>query len=256
VDNDAWELAMAKIAEGARYVPLQVNIESQNPIVPEIARGTHDGAVTLAINQRLSQMRDEVKELMSLELTGTPDASGVAKQAGFAEKKQPRLALIASEIEQAQNTAIHFLEMRFGATLPTGAVQWPRDFDPVNVGDEVDAFLNSQKVAGVTSPTLTARALVTTAIEKGIAKESERAEFEAEYKDAAKARRRTTRTRCSGASGWRTTRPGREQARATGLAPAGRGPGRGPGRARARSRGTRTPGRTARSRRSPRLPDE
>jgi hypothetical protein len=187
VDNDAWELAMTKIAEGARYVPLQVNIESQNPIVPEIARGTHDGAVTLAINQRLSQMRDEVKELMSLELTGTPDASGVAKQAGFAEKKQPRLALIASEIEQAQNTAIHFLEMRFGATLPTGAVQWPRDFDPVNVGDEVDAFLNSQKVAGVTSPTLTARALVTTAIEKGIAKESERAEFEAEYKDAAKA---------------------------------------------------------------------
>jgi hypothetical protein len=180
VDNAAWELAMEKIMEGSRWAPLPPNKQTQQ--IPDVTPRQSNGDVIAAFKDRLQQIRDEVRELMSLEVSGTPDASGLSKQAGFGEKTAPRLARVASELEQAQNTAIYFLELRFGAAAPTGMVQWPREFELIDYGVEIERFINAQSKSGMKSKSLTTRALVTMGENAGlIESDEEKTKIEQEY---------------------------------------------------------------------------
>jgi hypothetical protein len=88
---------------------------------------------------------------------------------GFMDGRSPRLALLASELEASQNTAIRFLELRFGKSKPSGSVKWPREFDLEPLLDQIDRFLDAQDRAGVRIPLFTARAIVQAAREAGLA---------------------------------------------------------------------------------------
>jgi hypothetical protein len=157
VDGEAWQLAMEKLNEGSRWVPLQVHRDTE--AAPSVQPKTGDGEIISAFKVRLDQIRQEVRELMSQEVSGTPDSSGISKAAGFAETKSPRLATFASEIEQAQNTAIYFLELRFGNVNPTGSVTWPEEFELIDFGERLAEFIDAQAKVGVKSPTATAKAM-------------------------------------------------------------------------------------------------
>lgn len=177
IDGDGWQLAMDKIDDGSRWIPLPMNKKVEG-LVPSAEQDGSNAEVVSSFKDRLQQIREEVRELMSFESSGSPDSSGVSKQAGFGEKHSPRLARVASEVEQTQNTAIYFLELRFGKDAPSGAVEWPREFELIDFGTKIDEFLEAQQTAGVKSAKLTGRALAKKAEDAGLI------DGEAEFKEA------------------------------------------------------------------------
>jgi len=180
IDKDGFNLVADKLGEGAKLLPVLMNEMSKT--VPQVYDGSQ-GAVTAEVaNKRLLTIREAVREIASLEVSGGPDASGLAKQLGFLDAKSPRLRLLASELESSQNTAIHFLEKRWGFPQPTGSVKWPRDFDLAPLLESIDRYLESQLKAGASSATITTRALMAAAGEAGlIADGDDSKKLEAEF---------------------------------------------------------------------------
>ncbi|HYG67584.1 MAG TPA: hypothetical protein VD838_07995 [Anaeromyxobacteraceae bacterium] len=195
VDPEAFNTAMAKVAGGNRYIPVpssgQAKLGGASTDSVSIQDGS-TGAVTADVfDRRLASKLDVVERVMMNEASSTPDSSGASKEAGFSEAKSPRLALMAANLEEAQNTAIYFLELRFGTVKsgqPSGSARWPREFDLVPVADDLVAFLEAQMTSGVSSPTATARALKLLAREKRvITDDAELEKVEDEYLDAVEA---------------------------------------------------------------------
>lgn len=182
VDKQSWGLAMEKKREGSTVIPVLANEDTG--LVPTIWDGS-TGAVTADVfDKALNRKREEARELSSREVTSTPDSSGVSKMAGFGESKSPRLALLASELEQAQNIAIYFLEKRFGNRRSTGGVEWPKKFDLTPIISDVRSIFELEMMARATSKTLKSKALVLAAREKGlIADDTEAAKVLKEYED-------------------------------------------------------------------------
>lgn len=183
VTREAYELAMAKISEGSRFPPLPPGVDGT---VPDVHDGSQ-GAVTAEVARSVLERKREVaRELALREATSTPDSSGRSKQVGFEEQKAPRLALLASELEQAQNTAIHFLERRFGIARPSGSVSWPREFDLASLIDEIREFFELEQLTGYTSRTLAGKGMALAAEQKGLVTDED--EFEVvrrEYEESA-----------------------------------------------------------------------
>lgn len=176
VDESGFNLAMAKFAKGSRFIPVPVNRETEGiPSVHDSSTGT---VVADVFDKRLASKRAEVSRQAVMESdTGTTAPSGISQQAEFSGAKAPRLALMASELEQAQNAAIYFLELRWGFAEPEGFAQWTRDFSLVDVLDSVNNFLALQKLAGVSSKTLTAKSLVLAARARDLINSDEEAEL-------------------------------------------------------------------------------
>lgn len=187
VDREGFNLAMEKMEDGSRYIPLPLEERAQS--MPGIQDGS-TGAVTGDVFQRLTEaLFANAERISSMEATGTPDSSGRSKEAGFNEEKAPRLALAASNLEQAQNTAIHFFELRWGFARPAGSVVWPRKFELVDLVADVGALFDLQARAGVSSPTLTKRLMVAAARERGfLTDDAETRTIESEYAESAKAK--------------------------------------------------------------------
>jgi hypothetical protein len=183
-DKEGYNLAKSKMDDGSRLIPVPTNQESgQAPQVMDSGTGAIVSAVFTA---RLQAKMDEAKILAAREIASVPDSSGESKKAGFGEVKAPRLALMASEVEQAQNAAIWFLEKRFGNEKPTGGVVWTREFSLEGLHEQVDALFARETASGYKSPTLGAKAMVAAAEEDGlIENEAEKTTVEAEYKQSA-----------------------------------------------------------------------
>lgn len=169
VDSDGFELAMKYLRMGSKYVPLPAVIDTEGHSSVPIAQDTSMGAVTAAVfDMALKRKLDEVARLAVTQATQAPDSSGLSKSAGFAEAKVPRLALMASELEAAQNTALYFIERRWGEAEPSGQVVWTRKFNLVQLSEDIEAYFNLEKLAGMRSKTLDSKALVLAAREKGL----------------------------------------------------------------------------------------
>jgi hypothetical protein len=183
-DKEGYNLAKAKMDEGSRLIPVPTNQESGTP--PQVMDSGTGAIVSAVFDTRLSAKREEAKELAAREIASVPDSSGESKKAGFGEVKAPRLALMASELEQAQNAAIWFLEKRFGNEQPRGGVTWTRDFDLEGLDDQINALFEREKASGYKSPTLGAKAMIVAAEEDGmIENKEERDKIEAEYIESA-----------------------------------------------------------------------
>lgn len=188
--EDAFNLMSAKVSEGSQMVPLPLGPQGEKP---EIFDASASAVAAEVFEKRLERKRTEARDLAALEASGTPEASGVSKQTGFADIKSPVLARLASEMETAQNTGIRFLELRFGPTggstvRPTGAVKWPRDYQLQPLVEDVREMFELEDLAGASSPTLRARLLVSAAKDKGLLADSTLAtKVQTEYEESATA---------------------------------------------------------------------
>jgi hypothetical protein len=189
VTPNTFQIALDKIREGSRYVPIPAADDGAGGKLPASVADSSAGAVPATIfTGRMAAIRESVRELASLEASSTADSSGLSKQAGFSESKAPKLALMASEIETSQNIAIHFLELRFGVT-PSGSVTWPRDYDLAPVLEQIERMFEMENKSGLKSPTLGAKMMMSAATESGViaADSEDAAKIEGEYATAAEA---------------------------------------------------------------------
>lgn len=188
VDPTSFQVAMDKVQDGSKYIPVplvKTDIGGAGQAVVPSVQDSAAGAVTSDVfTKRMLAIRESIREITGMEVSGVPDASGLSKQAGFGETKSPRLALLASEVETSQNIALIFLERRFGGASPSASVTWMRDFELAPVMDSIERVFDLSEKSGVSSPTLTARAMMTAARETGLVTDDKEAqtvqsEFEA-----------------------------------------------------------------------------
>lgn len=184
VDEAGFNLAMAKLKGGSRYVPLPVNRDTDGtPSVKDASMGAISAQV---FDLRLAAKREEAAQLAAQQITMAPDSSGLSKKAGFGEGKSPRLALMAGEMEAAQNIILSFLEMRFGYTARGASATWTRDFELLEVMENIESYFALSRLSGLTSPTLAAALMVRAADNKGLfADDGERAVVAEEFQTAA-----------------------------------------------------------------------
>lgn len=179
VDGNAHQVVADQLKTGSRVVSVPASRDGVSPTMVDSAAGAVAGGV---LNERLTRIRETARDLANLEASSVPDSSGLSKQMGFAEAKAPRLALLASEVESSQNTAIRFLELRFGFTQPTGAVRWPRQFDLAPLLDRLERYFGLEEQTGYRSATVSARAMVAAAKEAGLLGDDDKADaIEDEY---------------------------------------------------------------------------
>ncbi|MCA1571312.1 MAG: hypothetical protein LC798_13530 [Chloroflexi bacterium] len=211
---DAWDAAMSKLfflgvepgnfneavaqaQAGYSWIALRAtdvqpapgDLGAPAPIQPVI-HDSSSGAVPADVFETiLRRIVDNAKDVALHEATSTPDSSGRSKEAGFGDAKAPRLALLASEYEQSQNTAIHMLELAFssGRKDPTGSVTWAREFNLLTLRSKVTDLFDLLAKAEVNSARLSARALTIAAREDGIIVDNDEA-LEVEEELAASAR--------------------------------------------------------------------
>jgi hypothetical protein len=178
----AFNLMASKILEGSKYVPVPSEADRPAPTITDSSAGAVAAEVFNSIFER---KRSEARELAARESSGSPDASGASKDAGFVDIKAPILTRLASELETAQNTAIFFLEKRFGYPNPMGYVQWPREFDLEPLIDDIEEQLQLEIRTGYHSPTLASRLMVDSARERRLIKDAADGDvIEKEYMDA------------------------------------------------------------------------
>lgn len=190
VDKEGFNLAAEYFNNGHQAVPVPAN---EQGVVPQVVDGSTGSVTAEVFDKLLGRKLNEAEKLAIQEATGSPDASGEAKRLGFGELKSPRLANIASEIEQAQNIAIYFLELRWGNAEPSGSVQWPREFEIVDVVNDVQKFFELERLSGYRSPTLGTELMVKAARESGHMTDDEdsekiKREYESSAQNAEKAR--------------------------------------------------------------------
>lgn len=189
VDRTGFNLAAEIWNSGSQIVPVPTNEQGQ---IPQLQDGSAGSVASTVFDTLLKRKMTEAERLCVQEAVGSPDASGLAKQVGFGDIKAPRLANIASEIEQAQNVAIHFLELRWGFAQPSGSVIWPREFEIVDVVADITRFFELEKISGYRSPTMGARLMVKAAQEGGhIVDDADATKIAKEYEDAAETARKT-----------------------------------------------------------------
>jgi hypothetical protein len=117
----------------------------------------------------------------ALETSGSPDSSGISKRMGFADVKEPRLINVAANLEGAMNTALRFLELRFGVPRPEGVVTLPRSFDLKDLIASVERVFDIARGAGIRSRTMDANLMMAVLDDEGlISDDEERAIIEAE----------------------------------------------------------------------------
>lgn len=191
VEVSAFNTAVEKWKGGNQLIPVPRGQDGQ---MPQIVDGSASAVTSDVFKARLDNKWEEARVLAALEASGSPDSSGLAKQMGFQDIKSPRLAAMASNLEQAQNAAIHFLELRFGTTTsPEGAVTWPREYDLSDILTDISELLSIERQAGLQSATLDARLVLRAAREKGlVADDGDADQIEQELLDSAERRSRQT----------------------------------------------------------------
>lgn len=172
VDQDGFNLAMTKIAENARFIPVSATKRPDltDGHIPQIYDGS-TGTVAAQVWDGLYRTIVEMLRSMTLKLAMTaPDASGAARELEFGKQYSPRLALLAANLEAAQNTAIHLLEKRWGRArgTPMGQVTLPRRFQLKPLVDAIDRMFDTLAKSGLRSATLSKHMVLRAAAEHSV----------------------------------------------------------------------------------------
>jgi len=135
------------VQKGSRVRVLPVQDTVATPIIHDDAAASASSAITEAIDRHIKIAADTIAR----EMTTAPDASGAARQIEYAEGASPRLTAMAIAIEEAQNIALRFLQLRFGKA-PSGGVTWPRRYDLTSVAAKVSSALDVLTKAQAVGP--------------------------------------------------------------------------------------------------------
>jgi hypothetical protein len=192
IDKDGWELFREQTVAKARVLPLIAPMAGDGTLgsAPGVVDGSM-GAVASQVFDSLiaSQLEAIDKQAVNLA-TSTPDSSGLSKRAGFAEAKSPRLANLAENLESAMNTALMFLEMRWGIPNPSAYVTLARDYDLAPLTDDIDRMFDTLRAARLSSPTLEVKMVTAAARQRRVLQDDEVAVVEAELAASADERSR------------------------------------------------------------------
>lgn len=166
MDKDAFNLAMDKIAAGSRMIPIAATIQHPSPsVVPSSL-----GVVSADVFQGAQDIKKaDAAEASGIQQNAGPDASGISREADFASAKAPLLALVAAEIQSAQNTMIYNIQRRWGVgqAALAGGVTWPRKFELVRFQEAVQQIFDAAVSVGAQSPTLFAKGITQLGQENG-----------------------------------------------------------------------------------------
>lgn len=188
VTQDAFNVMTGMLRMGNKMAP--VPRDDHTGAAPDVYDASQGAVSAEVFGKRLEIKRAEARELAAMESVGTPDASGRSKEAGFADLKSPRLALMASELEQAQNTAIHFLEQRFRTgRKPTGSVKWDRQFELLDILKHVREIFELETLARLRSTRVGVEGMLKVIKERGLVNDDEQlTEIRQQYEEAAESR--------------------------------------------------------------------
>lgn len=183
VSPEQYKVTAEKMKEGSILIPVPADPETGN--TPQVYDAS-SGAVTADVFRTILEgIREEAKELTLTEATSDPGSSGESKKMGFGELKAPRLTDMAQNIEQAQNTAIRFLELRFGIREPSGSVRWDREFDLAELTDDITRMFELERLSGYRSKKVGVEGMVQAAKELRIVQtDSDIQEVREEYEEA------------------------------------------------------------------------
>lgn len=185
VDQEGYKLFIDIVKGGSRYAPLKMNEDSKTvPAVRDLSMGA---AVAQAFKVRIEQVKETVVELMLNEIQVSPDASGSARRTSWTDVRSHKLSTFAANIETAQNAVLSWLEGMWGERGRSASVEWKREFDLIDPLASASLFFETENAAGVTSPTLKTKILVSVAKSIGfLGDDEEQQKVEAEYDKSAK----------------------------------------------------------------------
>jgi hypothetical protein len=167
--QDSYNLAMDMFEQGSQFAPLEGVVNSSGHMSPVGVVFSSQGVLaTEAVKSRLEHKLEEARWLAAREAIGEPGSSGVSKIAGFSEAVKPRLVMFATELETWLNTMLYFFELRFGIDKPSASANWVKEFDLLSLIDKIERQFNLEKLSGLRSPTLGARAMVDAAEDSGL----------------------------------------------------------------------------------------
>lgn len=206
VDEDSQDLALGQIKRGDRYIGVPPNQDTEvTPTVTSTGVGRQNTATVF--DTREKAIWAAAVQLGISEATGPsqapsaqdgPGNTGASQQVKFSNTQGPRIAKLAANLELAQQIAIDFLHLRFGEGQSTGNVQWPKKFDVMDVVDRIKQFFEIQRLAGVSSQTMDAQAMVQVAEEKGLISDpSQKQQVLDELKKSAKVKQQTAQTQAA-----------------------------------------------------------
>lgn len=192
VDDEGYALAKTKLDAGSRWIPLQPNQDTEQ--TPTVNHGAAGAVQHEVFTSRLLGIERVVEKLGVAEATGSVVGSpntntGASKNASFSTSQVPRIVHVATNLGTAQNTALYFLERRWGSSNPSGQANWPLQLDLVELVEKLRSFFEVERIAGIRSKSIDAKAMVMVAEQKGIiATDDEKAQAEAEYLASAELR--------------------------------------------------------------------
>lgn len=167
--KESYNLAMKMFQGGGKFAVLEGVVNSAGQMSPVEIFDSASGAVPAEVfKARLEHKLEEARWLAAREAIGEPGSSGISKVAGFGEAVKPRLVMFASELETWLNTMIYFFELRFAAGEPSGNAKWNKEFDLVALVDKINSQFSLEKMSGLRSPTLGAKAMTKAAEENGL----------------------------------------------------------------------------------------
>jgi hypothetical protein len=181
VDQRAFDLAMNKIADGARFIPVPGTAQHPSPTIVSSSAATVPSEV---FTSALTMKNTDAAAASGITQNAGPDASGVAREADFAAAKAPILALFAAELQSCQNTSIRNIQKRWGITPAAigGGVVWPRKFELVKLSEALSDVFDAAVLIGAKSETLMAKGIVRMGQENGAIPSEDAATIEKEIR--------------------------------------------------------------------------
>lgn len=205
VDEEGQELAIGQIRRGDRFIGLPPNQDTET--VPTVSTSGQTSVTSSIFDTRERAIWAAAVQLGISEASGPssapsaaqgPGKSGAAQQAGHQQTQAPRISKVAANLEISQQIAIDFLHQRFGVGKSSGSVQWQKKFDLVQLVDRIKQFFEVQRLAGVSSETLDAKAMLQLAEEKGLISPQDSQQVLAEFQKSAKTKQQAAVTVAQG----------------------------------------------------------
>jgi hypothetical protein len=185
VDEDGMDLANSSLKRGDRYIPLPPNQDTD--ATPQVFHSAAGQTSSQTFTDREKAISFVATQLGMGEAFGQTQSrgTGATQSADFTKTQVPRIVKAAFNLETAQRRGLYWLARRFGVT-PDGSIQWPRSFDLVEVMDAIQSFFTVERLSGIRSATIDAKAMTMYAVEKRlISTDEEQKTVLKEYEESA-----------------------------------------------------------------------
>jgi hypothetical protein len=188
IDDEGMDLVREMERAGSRRIPLAPHGETDT--VPTVTASSA-GAVQAEIFEKRERSIWSAATRLGMIEAGSPVASssGASQEAGFKGTQMPRVVWAAQNLAECQNNIIRYIELRYGIKNPSGQAIWPLKFDMMEIVDRIRKYFEIERLAGIRSKTVDARAMVQAAEEAGfLSSPEDRANFLEEFKKSADTR--------------------------------------------------------------------